>query len=228
MWALASSKYDNPSFVYIYKKNRVYRNAIDILESFKGYLHSDRYGAYQRVCDVINVGCLAHARRKYVEIMKASDSSSTFYHMASIGKTFIDKLYKIEHQIDKLSIEEKYRIRKTESIKVLNEYEKWLTKTIGELNPSFAISKAINYSINNRAERMMKSFVIGRKNFLFCFTENGAETSSILYSIIETSYANDIKVEEYLTYLFDMLPNINKDEQSLSKLLPYSKELPQH
>ncbi|MDD4077739.1 MAG: transposase domain-containing protein, partial [Bacilli bacterium] len=79
-----------------------------------------------------------------------------------------------------------------------------------------------------RAERMMKSFVIGRKNFLFCFTENGAETSSILYSIIETSYANDIKVEEYLTYLFDMLPNINKDEQSLSKLLPYSKELPQH
>jgi transposase len=60
---------------------------------------------------------------------------------------------------------------------------------------------------NNRCERMMKSFVIGRKNFLFSFTENGAEASSILYSIVTTAKENNLKVEEYLTYVFDSLSN---------------------
>ena len=73
----------------------------------------------------------------------------------------------------------------------------------------------------------MKNFIIGRKNFLFCFTENGANMSAIAYSMVETAIANNLKVFEYLTYLFDTLPTINKkDEESLRKLLPYAKDLP--
>lgn len=73
----------------------------------------------------------------------------------------------------------------------------------------------------------MKNFVIGRKNFLFCFTENGAEMSAIAYSMVETAVANNLNVFEYLTYVFDTLPTINKNEEdALRKLLPYSKDLP--
>jgi transposase len=246
MWGLASSKYDPQAYIYIYKKDRAHHNANDILKGFNGYVHSDGYTAYQRIENTINLGCFAHARRKYVEIMKASHPESTFYKLSSIGKSFIDKLYKIEHRISLLPVEDKFTIRNAESIKVINEYSEWLTATVKTLNVSFAITKAINYSINNlpylknflldgrleidnnRSERMMKSFVIGRKNFLFCFSENGAETSSILYSIIETAYANNIRIEEYLTYLFDTLPNINKDDSSIAKLLPYSSDLPEY
>ena len=80
---------------------------------------------------------------------------------------------------------------------------------------------------NNLAERCMKNFVIGRKNFLFCFTENGADSSAIAYSIVETAVANNLNVYEYLTYVFDTLPKINKNEEAdLRKLLPYSNDLP--
>ena len=82
---------------------------------------------------------------------------------------------------------------------------------------------------NNLAERGMKNFVIGRKNFLFCFTENGANMSSVAYSIVETALANNLNVFEYLIYVFDTLAKINNnDVDNLRRLLPYSNELPQH
>ena len=81
---------------------------------------------------------------------------------------------------------------------------------------------------NNLAERGMKNFVIGRKNFLFCFAENGAHMSSVAYSIVETALANNLNVFEYLTYVFDTLPKIKNNDDNLRKLLPYSNELPEY
>lgn len=73
----------------------------------------------------------------------------------------------------------------------------------------------------------MKNFVIGRKNFLFCFSESGADASSILYSIVETAYANKLRVEDYLTHVFKTLPTINqRSKVEVAKLLPYSDSLP--
>ena len=69
----------------------------------------------------------------------------------------------------------------------------------------------------------LTSFVIGRKNWLFCFAENGAQMSSIAYSMVETAIANKLNVYEYLVYLFDTLPKINNDDvDNLRKLLPSS------
>ena len=82
---------------------------------------------------------------------------------------------------------------------------------------------------NNLAKRGMKSFVIGRKNWLFCFAENGAQMSSIAYSMVETAIANKLNVYEYLVYLFDTIPKINNDDvDNLRKLLPYSPDLPEY
>ena len=80
---------------------------------------------------------------------------------------------------------------------------------------------------NNLAERGMKNFVIGRKNFLFSFTEAGAECSAVAYSIVETAIANQLNVYEYIKYVFDTLPYINCDnDDELRTLLPYSDSLP--
>ncbi len=80
---------------------------------------------------------------------------------------------------------------------------------------------------NNRAERAIKPFVIGRKNWLFSNTPKGATASAVIYSIIETAKANDLNPFCYLTYLFEQLPNIDtNDLELLDTYLPWSTSLP--
>ncbi len=80
---------------------------------------------------------------------------------------------------------------------------------------------------NNRAERAIKPFVIGRRNWLFTNTPAGADSSAIVYSIIETAKENKLIPFEYLRYLFEKLPNMNiNNTEELDKILPWSEELP--
>ncbi len=81
---------------------------------------------------------------------------------------------------------------------------------------------------NNRGERAIKPFIIGRKNFLFSNTPKGAKASALIYSVVETAKANGLSPFHYLTYLFEQLPNIDTTNQSqLDDLLPWSEVLPQ-
>jgi hypothetical protein len=77
---------------------------------------------------------------------------------------------------------------------------------------------------NNRSERSIKPFVIGRKNWLFSATPRGAKASSVIYSLIETAKENGLKPFEYLEYLFEALPNMA--EGKIESLLPWSETLP--
>jgi len=79
---------------------------------------------------------------------------------------------------------------------------------------------------NNIAERAIKPFVIGRKNFLFCITPRGATASATTYSIIESAKENGLKPFEYLKYLFTELPNASSED--LDKFLPWSETLPEY
>ena len=74
---------------------------------------------------------------------------------------------------------------------------------------------------NNIAERAVKPFVIGRKNFLFSKTENGAQSSGVIYSIIQTARANGLVIDRYLEYVLS-----NIDKENIDNLLPWSKNLP--
>ena len=80
---------------------------------------------------------------------------------------------------------------------------------------------------NNRAERAIKPFVIGRKNFLFSKSPKGARASAIVYSMIETAKANGLNPYYYLNYLFEKLPNIDCENiDELDQLLPWSDSIP--
>jgi hypothetical protein len=80
---------------------------------------------------------------------------------------------------------------------------------------------------NNRAERAIKPFVIGRKNWLFANTPRGATASAIVYSIVETAKENGINPLTYLTYLFEQLPNIKWTDDNLDKLMPWAEPIQQ-
>ena len=91
-----------------------------------------------------------------------------------------------------------------------------------ELN-NFLLDGRLELS-NNRSERSIKPFVIGRKNFLFCITPRGAKASATTYSIVESAKENGLKPFEYLTYLFTELPNATT--KALDEFLPWSESLP--
>lgn len=81
---------------------------------------------------------------------------------------------------------------------------------------------------NNRAERSIKPFVMGRKAWLFAQSMKGATASAIIYSIVETAKANQLNPLKYLTYLFEHLPQVDLDvQESLDQFLPWSKTIPE-
>jgi hypothetical protein len=132
-----------------------------------------------------------------------------------------------------------------ESLPVADEYFAWAKSAAKIAAPTMKIGTAVNYSINqekqlrgflldgrleisnNRAERSIKPFVIGRKNWLFSNTPGGAEASAVIYSIVETAKENGLSVIPYLTHLFETLSNADMTDRAvLSALLPWSESLP--
>lgn len=159
----------------------------------------------------------------------------------------IEDLFKYEKQYQKegLTHKEIYERRQIEAKKKLEEIKEYIDNNQSSFLPYGKNGKAIEYLrnnweyltnyiadgrleiTNNLAERSIKPFVIGRKNWLFASTAKGAKSSAILYSIIETAKANKLKPYEYLTYILEEMRTIDiQDKEAMKKLLPYSKELP--
>lgn len=228
-----SSKYDIPIRLYFFKESREYKNALEILDGFKGhYVQSDCYQAYNDIPNVIDCCCLAHARRKFTDILKITKNDDRFKFTISVVDTavkYINQLYKIENELtkSKATIEQIYKTHQEKSIPILAEYKEWLEKQCEIFPPKSKIAEALNYSLynfenlsnycldgrldidNNRSERQAKSYVMMRKNSLFCFSDVGADASAILLSFVETAKFNNLNVEKYLEYVFNELALLN-------------------
>lgn len=230
-----------PIVLYEYQPDRGGRHPKEFLKGFKGFLHSDGYAAYHNLSKDITVcGCFSHSRRKFDEALKSISPSEQIGSSALAGKNYCDKLFAIEKKLAICTIEERYKKRQELSKPVLEDFLAWLKKS--NALPKSALGKAVNYTLdqwkylvnylldgrcelsNNRAERSIKPFVIGRKNFLFSATVRGANSSAIVYSIIETAKENGLIPMNYLTYLFKEMPNIDfkNNPDLLESLFPWA------
>ena len=249
MWLYATGMYSNPIFLYEYQPSRAKKHPKKFLKDFSGFLQTDGYQAYNAVEDVTLVGCFAHAKRGFTDTLKALPKDATTSKTnAEEGLKFCDKLFKLEKEYrkEKLSPEEIYKKRLEKTKPVLQDFLSWLKTKEKQVLPKTSLGKAINYCLNqwdkltafmldgrleisnNRAERAIKPFVIGRKNFLFSKSPKGATASAITYSIIETAKANNLNTFYYLTYLFEKLPNIDLNNiEELDQLLPWSDSIPE-
>jgi hypothetical protein len=161
---------------------------------------------------------------------------------------FCDSLFALEREYANFSSENKFAIRHEMRLKsskpIMNDFFDWAKSVYGKnimATPKSTTGKALAYMPNqrsklenvlldgrlefssNRAERSIKPFVIGRKNWLFSNTEKGADASAMLYSIIETAKENGLKPYEYLKYIFEIAPNIDiKSPAEIEKLLPWN------
>ena len=241
MWVFRGGDPDHPVLIYQYHPTRSGTAPMEFLKGYKGYVHTDGYNGYdalERTGDILLVGCWAHVRRKFMDVIKAK-SNSKKTGLAEKAVEYIGRLYKIEKYAreNNLDPDRIYQLRQGKSKPVLDEILVWLNQTASKTPPKGLLGKAVNYALknwdrlvryiedgnlkpdNNPAENAIRPFVLGRKNWLFAGHPNGAGASAALFSLIETAKANGLKPYFYLRYLFDHLPKA-KTRADLKQLLP--------
>lgn len=246
LWLYRTGR-DGPAIIlYDYQTTRASKHPTRFLKGFKGWLQVDGYAGYNDLPNIKPVCCWAHARRKFTDALKALPEAQREKTVAAKeGLHFCNQLYAIERNLKEVSAEERYQARLAQSGPVLEAFLAWLKMKTPWATPKSPVGKAIQYCRNywdkltaflqdgrleidnNRSERSIKPFVIGRKNWLFANTQRGAVASATIYSIIETAKENALNPFTYLTYLFEQLPNADvNDSNVLDKLLPWSSALP--
>lgn len=224
MWLYLTGIYtDHPIVLYEYRPDRKASNAEKFLKGFSGWLHADGYAGYHSLPEQIRVvGCWAHLRRKFDEAVKSLPKRDQPDSAALQGQAYCSKLFSIERELQGLPPEERYTQRLERSKPVMDALLAWASTN--KAAPKSALGKALYYLeeqwpylirvledghlelSNNLAERSIKPFVIGRKNFLFANTPRGAQSSAVIYSIIETAKANHLDPYRYLVYIFTKAP----------------------
>jgi transposase len=240
MWVVVGHHGENKIVLYNYYRRRTKQIANYLVEGFSGAIQTDGYAGYNEVGsrkDIWHVGCWAHARRKFHDAYKGSKKGG----IAAEGLKYICKLYKIEKTLRKLQLspEEFVSRRKKAVVPVLRKFKEWLTNQSSVVVPGSLLGKAISYALNeykklvrylkyayltpdnNIAERAIRPFTVGRRNWLFNNSPRGAYASATMYSLIETAKANNLEPYHYLEFIFKRLPEADTTEK-LEQLLPWN------
>ncbi len=245
MWLYRTGCIGPPIVLFEYQPSRAGENPRRFLEGFKGYLHVDGYAGYHDIPDVVLVGCWAHLRRKFDEALKGlPPKHRTAGSKAQEALSQINRLFEIERELKGSTPEERLNARDLRSRPIAGEFRKWLDEMTSAVLPKSLFGVAVHYGrqqwqklirflddgrlelSNNIAERSIKPFVIGRKNWLFANTPRGARASAVIYSIVESAKENRLNPYAYLTHLFEKLPNLeSRDDQTLDRLLPWNVTL---
>lgn len=217
----------------------------ELLKNFQGYLQSDGYGVYDDLSSpngagpdrIIGVGCFAHARR-YFEQAKESDPLRAEWMLAEI-----QQLYRIERQAREApkgqarkSFEERYHLRQERSQPILESIKAWLDQECLEVLPKSLIGKAIGYMLNqwpklqnylldgrleidnNLVENAIRPVALGRKNYLFAGSHEGARRAALIYSLVATAKLHEVEPFEYLKDIISRISDY--PYQQITDLLP--------
>lgn len=247
MWVRRGGPPTKPVVLFDYDPSRAGAVAARLLDGFQGYLQTDGYDGYSKVGalpGVTHVACLAHARRKFDEALKAQKVTGRG-GLAAEGLALIQRIYRIEKiaRENGLRPEQRFTLRNERSRPVWDELRAWLDRVRGHAPPSTLVGKALGYldgewprlirvlddgrleADNNRCENAIRPFVLGRKAWLFSDTPAGADASARLYSIIETAKASNLEPYAYLRHVFTELPKaVTADD--VEALMPWNVVLP--
>ena len=225
MWVIRGGPPDRPVIRFDYDPSRAGSVAARLLEGYQGYLQTDGYKAYGQVLStpgIEGLGCWAHARRRFVKAQQAAPKGKS--GKAQQVLSWIGKLYALEKQWQLLDPKIRQQNRQAQSKPILEKIAIWSAKQ--NVNPQSLLGRAISYLQgewprlvvyledgrlnidNNRVENAIRPFALGRKNWLFSQSVEGAGASAALYSVIETARANNVNTYTYLKHLFTELPRV--------------------
>jgi transposase len=243
MWVRVAGPPGRRLILFDYDASRGSAVAERLLEGCEGYVQSDGYGAYDGVAArlaLTHVGCMAHARRRFFEAIKAlpraQQTSATAAHEAVRR---IDALYTIERETKALDADERQRVRQQLAVPQLASLHAWAETLVRQTLPSGKLGEALGYLLaqwpklvryvedprlaidTNLAENAIRPFALGRRNWLFADTAKGARASAALYSLTSTAKANGLEPYAYLRQLFTELPKAST-VTDIEALLPFA------
>ena len=243
MWLFRSGEDGGqPIILYKYSETRAGDNAVDFLHGFKGYLMCDGYSGYNKVPDAKRTACWAHIRRYLTDAIPKGKELD--YAQPSVqGIMYINQLFHLEDVIKakytSFDAIKKARLEKEKPI--VEGFLSWLDNQSPVRGSR--MDKAVTYIQNRRpylatyledgrcsfsnnlSENAIRPFTVGRKNWLFCDTPNGAQASAIVYTMVEMAKVNGVNVYHYLTYLLEKLPNDRMSDEELELLAPWNENV---
>lgn len=260
MWVHRSGEFytERPVVIYEYQKGRNHELPLAFYQNYEGILVTDGLSQYhlieKKLSGLTNANCWAHARRDYADAIKIADKSNPDAVRRSVAYqalSRISQIYKLEGALKDLPAEERLRERQNTIKPLVEEYFAWVKVQLENtaVPPKGKTAEGLKYSINQEkylkvfltdgnvpidnsaSERAIRTFCIGKKNWMFHDSIMGAQASAIIYSISETAKLNNLRPYYYFKYLLTELPKLcdekgTIDSAKLKHLLPWAKELP--
>ena len=242
MWVYASGERSaKPVRYFEYQPDRSGKHPAALLKEFTGYLVTDGYAGYNKVESAVHCGCWAHMRRYWKEAMPKGATTDT--SKAAVGYEYCNKLFAMERKYADYPSWQRELSRQAFVEPLLDAYWSWVEK----LDPQEGskLEEAVVYArkqkaqlnefikhgdvpiSNNLAENAIRPFVTGRKNWLFSDTPRGAESSAIVYTLVETAKANGMDPSAYLRCVLDQLRFLGRSPTTakLESFMPWSDVL---
>ena len=254
MWVHRSGEYynDRQIVLYEYQRGRDHRLPQDFYQDYKGVLLTDSLQQYhildRHLKDLTNANCWAHARRPFADVCKAlGDNPGMRTSTAHKALELIGTIFDEDKKLKALSTEERLRKRKIKVKPLVEAYFAWVRETLESKTnpPKGETAKGLRYSLNQEkylkvflengdvpmdnsaSERAIRTFCIGRNNWVIIDSVKGAKVSAVCYSLSETAKLNNLNVYSYFTYLLTVLPELmdedgNIEPRKLDDLMPWS------
>lgn len=236
MWVLVGGQHSNPAYrIYNFRVDRRHIHAEELFKTYRGVLHSDKYGAYEKLAyskQFVWCPCWSHIRRKFFEA-EAGDPEFRKYILRKIKYLFM-----FERVAWNRSEEERLQIRKEKEVPIIDELISRVKEKLvkGKALAKSKFKEALGYFCslipflknyitypyarldNNVAERAVRPLALGRKNWLFLGSEEGGEAAAIILSLVQTCRSLKINPREYLEDIMRRL--LSHSNQRLEELLP--------
>ena len=250
MWVYRSGHlYQKRQIVlYEYQQTRNASHPREFLKGYDGICVTDGYQVYhtleKELEELTIAGCWVHCRRRFDEALKLISKSYQKESNAFLLMKQIQAIYREEGKLKDLSSDERLKQRQAVIKPLVDAFFAYL-KTIN-VSKKDKFGDAVGYALNqekylrvfltdgdvpidnNASERAIRGFCIGKKNWQMIDTIHGAKSSAIIYSIVETAKANNLKPFDYVQHLLEEIPKHmnDKDCSFLEDLLPWSEKLP--
>jgi transposase len=239
LWAYRSNVLETgpPIVVFDYQMSRAGQHARDFLSGWQGHLMVDDFSGYKALFaqGVTELGCLAHARRKFFDLHAASGSPIALEALNRIAA-----LYAIEAQGKGMDGAARTHLRQNEALPLLQSFHDWLLKTRVTVANGGGTAKAIDYSLkrwtalslyatdgrlpidNNPVENVIRPIAIGKKNWLFVGSERAGQRAAAIQSLLATAKLNGLDPAAWLRETLERLPTCLNSQ--IDSLLPLRKD----
>ena len=244
MWLFRSGEDGLAEIIlYGYSPTRSGSHAKEFLEGYSGYLETDGYQGYNSLSGIRRCSCWTHIRRYFIDAVPKGKQYD-YSQPAVQGVQYCNRLFAMEDSINKKypgNYEKRKQLRLEKEKPVLEAFWSWLDQQKPVRNTR--LDKAVNYVLNRRdiaetyledgrcsftnnlSENAIRPFAVGRKNWLFSSSVDGANASAVVYTMVEMAKAHGLNIYGYLKFLLENRPGKNMTDEQLAELAPWSEKL---